>query len=600
MADQRHAAIESAEPLFVDRAAELAEFDALLADLQRGRRRHLALLGLRRVGKTMLLDEVRRRHPRAAIAYLALDEVVSSPEDFARALASEVLRAAAAASGGAPPDGQSDPALHRAAQTLDARIQAALDDLLEALRTDRAAATASYGRLLVAAMRFPAVVSNSLGLPLVVMLDEFQEITRLQAFPGTDNLLGTLRAALDRPGRAAYVVAGSRVSALHGLLADGENPLFTRFEQLELRPFVPEATHDLATRTWDEEGLAIEPDAAVRLHRLTGGWPFYVHAVAARARQLARAADGRITDDAIDLAFRQELIGRAAAVGQYCRYLLDTALRTDATGLRNTIEAVLRQVARWQPLTRASLERRLRRHYAHTSIHTAVNRLIDTDFLREEGGLLMLPDPVFALWLNLEEVRRDPDAVLRNPPALRRLLVWYEAQQRQDRQEMGALFERRVENLVRRFRGQVVDGRLFGLHGEIRLPVVRDAGRVRVDDPEGRYGDGPNSYEIDVTTTGDSRDDRWAIEVKHRQGALTRAMVERFQVSTRAVEAARGLRFARLWIVAPRGLRPDAQQRAREAGVLISGLRQLERLDRLLAASFDLVPPGDAVPADAE
>ena len=51
------------EPLFVDRLRELAEFDALLDALTRGRRRHLALLGLRRIGKTMLLDEVRRRHP---------------------------------------------------------------------------------------------------------------------------------------------------------------------------------------------------------------------------------------------------------------------------------------------------------------------------------------------------------------------------------------------------------------------------------------------------------------------------------------------------------------------------------------------------------
>jgi AAA+ ATPase superfamily predicted ATPase len=83
------------EPLFVDRERELAEFDALLAALARGERRHVALLGLRRIGKTLLLDEVRRRHPTAAIAYLSLDEVVTSPEDFARPLGVKRLRAAA-------------------------------------------------------------------------------------------------------------------------------------------------------------------------------------------------------------------------------------------------------------------------------------------------------------------------------------------------------------------------------------------------------------------------------------------------------------------------------------------------------------------------
>ncbi len=60
-------------------------------------------------------------------------------------------------------------------------------------------------------MRFPATVSATLDRPLPLMLDEFQEITRLTSFPGTQNLLGTLRAALDRPGRVALAVAGSRV-----------------------------------------------------------------------------------------------------------------------------------------------------------------------------------------------------------------------------------------------------------------------------------------------------------------------------------------------------------------------------------------------------
>jgi hypothetical protein len=74
----------------------------------------------------------------------------------------------------------------------------------------------------------------------------------------------------------------------------------------------------------------------VRLHRLTGGWPFYVHAVACRARQIARAGDHHLTDQTVDLAFRHGLIGRAASVDQYCRYLLDTALRSNVlheTGL---------------------------------------------------------------------------------------------------------------------------------------------------------------------------------------------------------------------------------------------------------------------------
>ena len=77
--------------IFVNRARELDEFETLLRDLDRGRRRHLALLGLRRIGKTVLLDEVRRRHPGFAITYLALDDVASSPETFARSLVGQIV-----------------------------------------------------------------------------------------------------------------------------------------------------------------------------------------------------------------------------------------------------------------------------------------------------------------------------------------------------------------------------------------------------------------------------------------------------------------------------------------------------------------------------
>lgn len=297
-----------------------------------------------------------------------------------------------------------------------------------------------------------------------------------------------------------------------------------------------------------------------------------------------------MTADLVDEAFWHELVGRAAAVGQQCRYLLDTALRSEGAGgngLRNTIEAVLRRVARGKAATRTDVARALGRHHAPAQVYRAINRLIDRDFLREEGGLVVLLDPVFALWLALEPARRDPRGALGDPRSRQRLLAWYEAQHAQDREEMGALFERRVENLARQFRGQTVDGQLFGVAEPVRLPATQEAGALRVEDPRGQYGEGADTYEVDIVTMGDGPEGCWAIEAKHRRGAITRPMVERFLRSAEVVARAHSLRFTRLWIVAPRGIRPDAAGLARERGVLMSGLRQLERLERLAAASFD-------------
>jgi hypothetical protein len=116
---------------------------------------------------------------------------------------------------------------------------------------------------------------------------------------------------------------------------------------------------------------------------------------------------------------------------------------------------------------------------------------------------------------------------------------------------------------------------------------VRDAGSVRLDDPDGRYGDGPDSYELDILAVADPAGESWAVEAKHRRGAITGPMVARFQRGAQAIGKARGLSFARLWIVAERGIRPEALAAARAAGILTSGLRQVEKLEHLLSASFD-------------
>jgi hypothetical protein len=564
------------EPLFVDRQTELAAFDELLRLLPLGVRRHTALLGLRRIGKTLLLDEVRRRHAGTAIARLDVDSIVTSPEDFARAVVAESLRAVLRVRSGASHVGEGDEGLRAAAVAVHPGLDVFVRELVADARAE------AHGRLLGQALRFPAEVAARAGIPLVMMLDEFQEITRLLAFRDTNTLLGVFRAALDRPGSVAFVVAGSRVTALRRIIEDGGSPLFTRFTSMELPPFHLSATLELAGRIWGDE-TRFEPDAAVRLQRLTGGWPFYVHAVAVRADALVRAGPDKVTPDIVDIALQQELIGRSGNIALHCQYLLQTATASDNGARRNRLETLLRYVAGEGAVSRARVVRHVSRHYSQNDAYTAINQLIDSDFILEAEGELRLSDPVFAVWLNVEPDRRDPLAALGNPDALRRLLAWYEAQHAEDRTAMGYLFEQQVENTVRRFRGQTVPGTLFGLDGELTLPIPNSVERLRLDDAKGEYGEGPDSYELDLVLTGSSPvGEIWAIECKHRRGALTRPMIERFLRSARAVERARGIAFTRLWVVAPRGIRPDANTLAGQHGLLRSGRRQLEALGRLL------------------
>jgi hypothetical protein len=187
------------------------------------------------------------------------------------------------------------------------------------------------------------------------------------------------------------------------------------------------------------------------------------------------------------------------------------------------------------------------------------------------------------VWLTVEADQSDPLRALGQPGAVARLIARYEAQHQADRTEMGHLFEMAVENTVRQFKGQIVPGRLLGTAEDVRLPMVDDARPARLDDPRAAYGEHPDSYEVDVVTTGPAARDRWAIECKHRNSSVTRPMVERFLTSVRVIETVSGQPFAARWIVSSRGIRSDAAAHARAEGVLYSGKRELEALARRLA-----------------
>ncbi|TAK20250.1 MAG: ATP-binding protein [Chloroflexota bacterium] len=560
------------EPLFVDRAAELAHFDRIIDGLGRGIRQHTAILGLRRIGKTLLLDEVERRHPGIAFARMDADAVASDASDFARAMLSSVLRGVLRASGDERYVGLTDDGLRDAARAIAEPVASIVDDVLGQL------ASATPGRAVSLSTQFPAEVGRASSKDVIVMIDEFQEIARLAA-GGAPDVIGALRVALDRPGRALFVVAGSRVTAMRRLVEDGSSPLFTRFASLDLPPFARDATHELAARVW--EGRRFVADAADRLHHLTGGWPFYAHTIAARASTLS--IPGVLDADVVDAAFQSEIIGRVGSVSLHCQYLLRTATAGDDTARRNRVETILRRVAREPRIPRARLARALARRCSKDEVYDAVSALIAEDFVVESGGLLRLGDPVFAVWLNVEDDRQDPLAAASTPGAIERLIARYEAQHQADRTEMGVLYERAIENLVRQFGGQTVSGVVLGAETELVLPVVDRVTNYVLNDPSGLYADGPDAYEVEMVTSGPTQSDRWAIECKHRAGAITRPMVERFVSATHAIERESGQPFARRWIVAPRGIRGDALAFAREAGVLHSGKRDVERLVRRLA-----------------
>ncbi len=562
------------DPLFVNRRTQLELFADVLAVLAHGERRHVALLGLRRIGKTMLIDEVRTRHRDACTVKIPVDVAVSTPEGFALEVVAAVLREVARVQGSTRTVTTQEAALAATAALLGEPVLAHTEEIVNLLR-ERGA----YGRLIAKALAFPAEVSDALGLPILVFLDEFQDLRRLRNFPGTDVLWAALREVLDRRGRVAFTVAGSIVTALRKILGNGNDPLFSRFEELLLPPFEEEDTFALATGVWDRVGLAWDHNAARRVYTLSQGFPFYTHTLARAAADRARGASTPIRDDHVDDAFQHQLLNRDSPLAIYLQYLFAQAI----AGVKgeNIPDAVLRYLARHEGARIADVARALRREHGVAQIRDVVAELVDIDILtrRDDGGVWFV-DPLLPLWIALERERQEPGPLLADPRTRARVPGMLEERIRALENAMGPLFETRVHNVLRQFRGQTVSARLFGQRdGTVVLPTITDVQNLVLPDPRGELDGRPGSVEVDGYATGS---ETWILEAKHQKGGVTRGHVDRLLRKRQFLEAHGRGPVSRAWMVSHTGFREDARERCDEADVWFTNARQLATLERAL------------------
>ena len=139
---------------------------------------------------------------------------------------------------------------------------------------------------------------------LVVLLDEFQEVSRL----GGNLLLQRMRAHFQQQRWCTYLFLGSQASLLSALFSERQRALY-RFALLRDLPPVPDsAWRFYLQRKFDAAGLDLTPEGADTLLARTGGHPYGLMQVANRAYILVQQGDTRqITADVALLAYQDVL-----------------------------------------------------------------------------------------------------------------------------------------------------------------------------------------------------------------------------------------------------------------------------------------------------
>src|SRR5512140_1316459 len=259
---------------FHDRAVELKQLTQRVEQLRAGTPRWLAVLGVRRVGKTSLLLELVRRNRHDDVRFVVLDCFEDQPLgfDIFRRLALRTVDAFFGRELGVSLEALAKrPDEYRAALP-EARAFPGFD---RTLRTDLLSLCVAPSNVKTAelALGLGERLAAATKQYCVVAWDEFQELAKLPAARG--GVLNLTRAIWQRHQRTTYIICGAERTLLKQLVTSERSPFFQHFDFLELGSMKAADAQEMLQKS-GPPGRTIPAAVAKQAVEILGGNPFYL------------------------------------------------------------------------------------------------------------------------------------------------------------------------------------------------------------------------------------------------------------------------------------------------------------------------------------
>jgi len=246
---------------FVDREKEL---ELLLKELRN--RQRVVIYSNRRMGKSSLLKELARRNQKEFIfAYVDLYGITSKSK-FLESLVGEVARAA---------------------YSKTEKLASTVREFLSSVRfrfviTNGGTAGVEFDRAevrmgeLTEILDFPERTGKKKGKPVVVMFDEFQEISSLDGVA----LLKRMRSRIQFHEHATYIFSGSKRHLLRQIFEEEEGAFFRSTRPMELGHIPKSEFEKFIIGKFKAAGGNLRVDFAKRIVDASRGYPYYAQQIA--------------------------------------------------------------------------------------------------------------------------------------------------------------------------------------------------------------------------------------------------------------------------------------------------------------------------------
>lgn len=363
---------------------------------------NLAILGYRRIGKTSILFKVKEilsRHGETAVVYFDVKENMAEPKMFLTRLEKAIFDAYLEKLNFSTKIGTK---ANRATEIFTKIREALTSKKIKSITANISSngiilpkiefedKVADYSTLFLSVFKSATAFAEKSNLKFIIILDEFQDLSDLDRYPGLRDIFGLFRSVIQQRGKTvSFIVSGSRVHMLQTILGSGESPLFVHFERYPIQEMDKQNSLEFFNKYLAAKKSKPNNKAAEQAYDLVGGQPFYLMAIAEKWSQ----------GDDINVVFQSLLTDSLGTLRLYAEYILSEDL-ADATGgpILKTILQALSDNS--EGYTVSELAKKI--SVSLEKLPRYLKPLVDADLVTKTGGRYAVRDKMLREYLRIQ------------------------------------------------------------------------------------------------------------------------------------------------------------------------------------------------------
>lgn len=353
--------------------------DSIISQLEDSvsRKKTIAVLAPSGFGRSALLKQFGKKHEAF---YIDLRKLSLSPESFAIEFMGTVCFLALGKKAGTLQDCQSIEKLK------SLKLNARCSDIISTVDNELQKIKPSQELIVESAFQFADEISTDSKKVRAVLLNNFDELLKLNNFSGIKNILAMFFETAAKNRNSAYIIASSSVRMLRSLLKKHS------ISVVELPALEIGETKELF------ESIAGKSDERIirETFTLSAGIPSIVKRIAIRFRE-EKKADIQKSISLIRHILISDLATTSSGSYVYCSRLLSDSLNR-ARG-ETLLRAILRTVSQNRPMRLTEIARMIYRSGPVTK--SLLERLIEVDLIRKTDSTFDFSNPVLKEWCRL-------------------------------------------------------------------------------------------------------------------------------------------------------------------------------------------------------